>query len=213
MQIDNIDKYLKEFTSHINKQRNVDVKIEASIFSKSGDNRIYITLDDDLETLKIILFIPFERSVSANITIEYSEDENGDIVSKFGNSRDVSLAHDLNSVSQIITAGMKEVAPILYIRDKLEAIFGKKKKEKKEKKVVKEDKKNFTINLNELNEIVQRANNKGAGIVEWATTQNNKIILKYIDKKDEYYSSEAETSVHLYYAYMLKNQERSNRIF
>ncbi|MBN2783121.1 MAG: hypothetical protein JXQ66_07775, partial [Campylobacterales bacterium] len=193
--------------------KNIDVKVEASILSKSGDNKVYIILDDGLETLKILLYIPFERNVSAKITITYSEDEDDEIVSKFGNARDVSLDHDLNIVSQIISAGMKEVSSILYINNKLKDVFGKKKRDKRVQKIDQEDRKKFTINTNELSEIIQRANDKGAGIIKWTTTPNKKIILKYTDKKDEYYGSEAETSVHLYYAYMLKNQEPSKRIF
>ncbi len=211
MSIHNINKYLKDFTVYINRQKGVNLHIESKVKSKAGDHEVFVALNDDFETLHLKLFVPFDRRMSAKIVVSSSEDD--DVNIKIGNSRNVELEYDIDLISKIITAGVKEEEPIAYIKNRFSEVFTKEKVSQNENKILKRVKKDFTLKIEALDEMIKKANVKGAGIINWLKTPNNRIILRYLNKENEYYGSEVETSVHLYYAYMLKNKDRSTKVF
>jgi hypothetical protein len=211
MNSENISKYLKKYVSNINKQKAINLDINAGTVSKSGDHELHINLNDGFEAYKIHMFIPFDNREPAIIRTESSESTKK-IDTNMGNSRNVRLEHDMETVSNIIIEGAKKESAIRYIEGKLLEIFNKEKFEEDEQ-VNSKTSKRVTIKLAPLEELVQLANIKGAGILAWYKTPNSKIVLKFKHKDSENYGSEEETGVHLYNAYMLKNKHRSSRIF
>ncbi|MEA1956726.1 MAG: hypothetical protein U9N02_09610 [Campylobacterota bacterium] len=212
MYTEDIKKYLKDFSTYLNKHNHVHIHIKSSIVSRTEDNEVNIHLNDKFETLDIKIFIPLNRKIPATIKIK---GDNYNIDTNIGNARNVSLKHDIDVVSQVIIASTKHKEAIEYVKEKLKEIFDHKDTSNNESGIYTKKVKRIDISLRkeELDNIITRANIKGANILKWLRTPNNKIVLIYKYKEDESYGSELETNTHLYYAYMLKNKYPSKRLF
>jgi len=210
---EDIKKYLRDFSNYLNKHGHVHLHIKASIVAKTEDNEVSVHLSDKFEALDIVISIPADRKKPATISIKNHDDFN--INTKIGNARNVSLEHDIDVVSQVVIASTKYKEAIEYIKKKFKEIFGNKDTTESKSKVYtkKASKIDLSLRKEELDNIISRANFKGANIIKWHKTPNNKIVLIYKYKEAESYGSELETNTHLYYAYMLKNKYPSKRLF
>jgi len=213
MYVENIRKYLKDFSIFVEKKRSVNLEIKSIFKSRSDDYEVEIHLKDKFNTLYIKIFVPRDRKSPAKIQTKSDENKNLDI--NIGNSRNVSLEHDVDMVLQVITASTKEKEAVLYVQKKLTEIFDENANQNKtvyasKTKIKKVDE---SIKKETLERMIERANFKNAGIYKWYKTTNSKIVLKYKNKEDENYGSEFEANTHLYYAYLLKNKYPSTRLF
>ncbi len=216
MYSEDINKYLKNLSAHLKKQQTIHLHTETSLLSSSEGDSIDIKLSDTYESLDINIQIPSERSKPA--TIDIKDDEQKNIHANIGNSRNVSLEHDISFIAQVIEEASKKEEAVSYVKKKLVEVFKKSNKPKEDeeykpskKKVTKKVK--ISLDKDKLNDIIQRANFKGANILSWHKTPNNKIVLVFKNKDNENYGSEVETNVHLYHAYLLKNKNPSTRVF
>lgn len=212
MYAEDIQKYLKDYSNSLNKHNHVHIHIQSSIISKTDDNELNIHLDDKFEILDIKILIPINKKTPATIKII---GENYKILTKIGNSRNVPLKQDVDVVSQVIIASTKHKEAIVYIKKKFKEIFDTVATAQTNSNIYLDKTEKIKIFLDKegLSKIIIRANFKGANIIKWLKTPNNKVVLKYKFKKDESYGSETETNTHLYYAYMLKNKYPSTRLF
>ena len=211
---EDIHKYLKDLSISLNKQKSTYLHIDASIKSKRKDHEINIQLKDKNDALDLKIFIPIDRATPATLDLN-SKNNNKKIHTNIGNSRNVPLEHDINFISQMITESSTRDNAVEYITDKLIEIFDKTKTvvKKIKQKDNNPNKKTILLNKEKLQEIIDKANLKGADIISWHKTPNNRIVLKYKNKETENYGSEVETNVHLFYAFLLKNKLPSTRIF
>ena len=209
---EHIQKYLRDFSSSIEKKSNANLHIKSSLDTRSEHHQVDLHLSDKFNTLNIKIIIPNDKAKAAKIYIR--NDDDIDIDSKIGNSRNVPLEHDMNTLVQIISESSKQTESVLYIQNKLTEIFAQKQQKNDKyiaiKKIIKMDE---ALKKETLEAMIQRANIKGAGIKTWYKTPNHKVVLKYNEKENESYGSELEANTHLYYAYLLKNKKRSTRRF
>jgi len=214
MYTEDIHKYLKDLSTSLNRQKNTHLHINALIKSKTSDHSITIQLSDNNDTLDVKILIPIDRSTPATLNLTTQENKKN-INVNIGNSRNVPLEHDINFISQIITESADQNNAVEYITNKLIEIFDKTKVPIKKIKLSDKSLNKLTISLDKdkLKDTINRANLKGANIVSWHKTPNNKIVLIYKNKENENYGSEVETNVHLFYAFLLKNKSPSTRIF
>ncbi len=213
MYAEDIQNYLKDLSNDLNKQKSAHVHINSSIRSRTNDHTLDVQVTDKIETLDIKVVIPLDRATPATIKLT-NQDEHKNIDAKIGNSRNVSLEHDINFISQIIVEAITKEDAVEYLTNKLIEVFNKTEAPKKQfKDTNKKTKEGILLGAEQLPEIISKANFKGANIVSWKETPNNKITLIYKNKESENYGSKAETNTHLYYAYLLKNKYPSKRIF
>ena len=213
MYTEDIHKYLKDLSNYLNKQKNIHLNINASIEVQMDSHVLLVRLNDKADSLQIQIAIPTDRTKPA--TIKIHDDENKNIHANIGNSRNVPLEHDINFISQVITEAAKQNNAVEYTEHKLIEVFTKAETplEKLNTSNKKRNEIKISLNKDKIDDIISRANFKGANIISWHKTPNNKVVLRYKYKDNESYGSEFETNVHLYYAYLLKNKYPSTRVF